>query len=201
LKLKKLNTKTKKGKVLKMVKEKKFIDLMLHAGMEMLGISDIEVVYLKKESFQSPEITAVLNQQTYSIVINEDWMIKANELEISATLFHELRHAYQLAQIEYPMYMKFKESTKRIAIWKKEILGYIAPTTADIHDQAYYSQDIEIDAVAFSNLMIKTLFDKKLIVPEPIFNQVKEREEEMLSFIQKKGNVQFYNHLMERRIK
>lgn len=47
------------------------------------------------------------------------------------------------------------------------------------NDQAYYSQDIEVDAVAFTELLARVLFKSNIHIPDLIKVRVEERIKEI----------------------
>lgn len=92
-------------------------------------------------------------QQTYTILFNSDWINMTHELEILKCSFHETRHAYQRACIDFPEIMKHDE--KEVKIWKKEFEEYKNPDF-----KGYAEQEIEKDAIDFSQKLIDFIFEK-----------------------------------------
>jgi hypothetical protein len=52
-------------------------------------------------------------QKSYTILFNDDWIRKAHELEILKCAFHETRHSYQKACIDFPEIMKHDKEKYR----------------------------------------------------------------------------------------
>lgn len=109
--------------------------------------------------FRTQNCDAVFLKESYTIVVNEDWLEKAGIAEFTATILHETRHAYQCAQVDFYDDMKYQEPINKVKQWKFELENYI-PTSGDEHnDMNYMKQSIEIDAVAFEMKMMKDLLD------------------------------------------
>lgn len=115
-----------------------------------LGISEIEIIFKDSVFFYNPDINAMFIQKTYTILFNSDWIQNAHELEILKCAFHETRHAYQRACIDFPEIIKHDE--KEVGVWKKEFEEYKNPNF-----NGYLDQEIEKDAIQFSKKMIKKL--------------------------------------------
>lgn len=114
-----------------------------------LGIENIAVEF-KPGSFFSPDINAIFKEDSYKIVFNKDWINTAQNLEILKCSFHETRHAYQKACIDFPDIMKCdSQSTDQ---WKQEFTNYIKPNT-----YGYETQAIEMDAIQFSEKLLTEL--------------------------------------------
>ena len=75
-------------------------------------------------------------------VINKDM--------IYPILFHEIRHIYQYQSVMHPSWGEPMAET-----WKEEIMHYSASNI-----KGYENQSIEIDANAFSKLIINVVFKK-----------------------------------------
>jgi len=77
--------------------------------------------------------------------------------------------------------MTIKESRRSIKQWEREFKHFNQPINGKVEDgYNYYSQDIEIDAIAFSNLMLKTYFKEQLIILGPIKKPVAIRAKKSL---------------------
>jgi len=128
---------------------------------KILGLSEIEVIFRQESFFNNSEINAVFNDKYYLIIFNEDWMNQVTKSEIIITAFHETRHAYQKANIEFPEYFMGRESEETINKWQKDFENYKGPLVKgnSLIDLQYINQEIEIDAIKFAqqhlNLMLK----------------------------------------------
>ncbi len=169
--------------------KKKWAYTVLRIGMKILDLPDLEIAFVDKSYFKTPEISAMLDRKSNTIIVNEDWLVTASHLEISVTIFHETRHSYQLAQTMFKEFVKNRESKERVDRWQKEFDTYVTPT-GDVDDLPYLGQDIEIDAIAFSNLMTKTLFDTYLFIPDSIKERVCERMDEIRERLIQMGTYQ-----------
>lgn len=91
-------------------------------------------------------------------MFNDKWLESANELEILTTRFHETKHAYQYHCIQ----SNSREDQETINTWKREFEGYSKPSNTNNpkNDESYLIQAIEIDAIAFSRLLILHLIGK-----------------------------------------
>lgn len=117
-----------------------------------LDLSEIEIEFKDNAFFYNPDINAMFIQSTYTIVFNNDWIEQAHELEILKCAFHETRHAYQRACIDFPDVMNHDDE-KVVAKWKEEFELYKDPNS-----NMYLEQKIEKDAVHFSQIMIDFIF-------------------------------------------
>ena len=122
-----------------------------------LGLSEIEVHFRPQSFFKSKDTNATFIQEGYYIVFSSDWIKEANELEILKCSFHETRHAYQRACIDFPK-LTYHDS-ESIKVWAMEFDGYRDPG----HD-GYLDQEIEKDARGFSDLMIDTFIKEYQIL-------------------------------------
>lgn len=132
---------------------------VLDFAMEMLWLEEILLEFKSVEFFITQNSDAVFLKESYTIVLNEDWLEEVGIAEFTATILHETRHAYQCAQVEFYDSMKYQESKEIVAQWKLDLNNYV-PTSGDEHnDIMYMKQSIEIDAVAFEMKMMKDLLD------------------------------------------
>jgi hypothetical protein len=70
-------------------------------------------------------------------------------LEVLKCAFHETRHAYQKACIDFPELITSDVSKDIIEVWKKEFYDYLDPRF-----DGYFEQEIEKDAIKFSEIMV-----------------------------------------------
>ena len=66
-----------------------------------------------------------------------EWLERASDFEILKCAFHETRHAFQKACIEFPHVMRDKPDKKIIEVWKKEFNSYKNPIENSYLDQKY----------------------------------------------------------------
>lgn len=121
----------------------------------ILELSDIEVHFKPQDFFPNKDVNAMFIPNGYYIVFNEDWLKNANELEVMKCGFHETRHAYQRACIDFPEIMKHEAI--EVEIWKKEFEQYKNPNFNE-----YLDQEIEKDAINFSVKMINKIQEEVL---------------------------------------
>lgn len=110
------------------------------------GFKDIDGV--STESFELKDSSAAT-----TIVEENKIYIDMNVIDkamLYTILAHELRHIYQYQSIMHPSWEEPMAET-----WKEEILNY---NGSDI--EGYENQSIEIDANAFSKLIINVVFKK-----------------------------------------
>ncbi len=118
-----------------------------------LGLEDgIEVLYRNRKFFQFDNQGAIFIPDTYTIVFNTDWLDSMHDQEILRCAFHETRHAYQRACLEFPKLMVVDVSNETLKKWKEEFDNY----TNDEHN-GYDFQEIEKDANAFADRLLKEL--------------------------------------------
>lgn len=88
------------------------------------GEHDIELSFKPQKEFIHPEDNAIFNQDRYTITFSKEWILQATELEILKCAFHETRHAYQKACIEYPEVMIPNVNETVLSTWKIEFKQY-----------------------------------------------------------------------------
>ncbi len=118
-----------------------------------LGLSDIEVHFKPQSFFKNNDINATFLHEGYYIVFSSDWIENADELEILKCSFHETRHAYQRACIDFPEIIY--HDPKVVEIWLKEFDDYKRPG----HDH-YLNQEIEKDAIEYSRIILNELISQ-----------------------------------------
>lgn len=138
---------------------------------------DIMLIFEDSSLFKNKETTATFLRETYIIVFNNEWLESSSDIEIIACAFHEVRHAYQQAQIDFRKQLEIQEPEEVIKIWKNEIKNYKQSTGKYDNDSDYLSQELEIDATAFEQFLIKELF----CVEPDIHYEMKDKVMERLS--------------------
>lgn len=120
-----------------------------------LGIDGIEILYRSKEYFCADYVSAHFNPLSYRIYINENWLKHADAIEIIRVVAHEMRHAYQKIQVDFPDLVINRHDESEVKIWGEEFNKYINPAS-DIN--AYNKLQIEKDATSYSNKIIYEMF-------------------------------------------
>lgn len=128
---------------------------------KILRLFEFDIMLMFKEAslFKNKETTATFLRETYVIVFNNKWLDNSSDVEIIACAFHEVRHAYQQAQIDFREQLEIQETKEVIKIWKDEIKDYKQSTGKYDNDTEYLSQELEIDATAFEKFLITELFN------------------------------------------
>lgn len=121
----------------------------------ILGLSEIEVHFKPQSFFPHKDVNAMFIPNAYYIIFNEDWLKNAKELEVLKCAFHETRHAYQRACIDFPEIMKHDKN--EVEVWKREFSVYKNPNF-----NGYLDQEIEKDAVFFSEKLINKIQEEAL---------------------------------------
>ena len=116
----------------------------------VLGLEEIEVHFRPRTFFKGLESGAIFIPNGYYIVFCSEWLEKASDTEIILCSFHETRHAYQRACIDYPDLIY--HDPKIVKIWKNEFDNYKHPDHKD-----YWDQEIEKDAIRFSEDLLRGL--------------------------------------------
>lgn len=116
------------------------------------------------------------------IYMNREWTMNVDEINVIHVMFHEARHIYQRFLVEGKRESKYI-SKKDIEQWAIEFSHYVLPENEEKQDNNYYSQSIEIDAIAFSNLLVLKMFDVKAEVLPEIKEKVEERTKEVYNEI------------------
>ena len=142
--------------------------ISIKAASKILQIKEPTIYFNKSTDFSNPNISSLYHKSTHSIVFNEDWATRVDDLEIIATCFHETRHAYQYHCIK----TNSMEDEETFKIWKREFEGYNQPSNTNDpkNDESYLKQAIEIDAIAFAYHQMKELYDVEVIIPPEVEN-------------------------------
>ena len=121
-----------------------------------LGLEDgIEVLYRDRDFFQFDHQGAIFIPATYTIVFNTDWLNSIHDEEILRCAFHETRHAYQRACIDFPDMMVLDVEEETVKKWKFEFDNYT-------HDESkgYDFQELEKDANEFADRLLLELHNE-----------------------------------------
>ena len=124
---------------------------------KLLGIMKVDVEFVSADFLKSKTITSMYLPDHNMILFNQDWLAVAKLEEVILTAFHETRHAYQKAQIDGVPNPRQKENPETIAIWNSEFQKYYRPSDDYVDDPEYLEQEIEKDAIAFSQLWAQIL--------------------------------------------
>ena len=145
---------------------------------KLLGLKGLELIFEDESAFKETYVHSKYIKEAYIVSLKEQWVEKATKSSILATVFHEVRHAYQNAQIEFPQAFKFKESSETLSTWKYEFEHYQAASeTGGLEESIEYSkQAVEIDAVAFELVLLEHLFGYKINPHESIKTEVEARK-------------------------
>jgi hypothetical protein len=138
----------------------------VNIAAKQLAIPVPEIKLIAKTELPNPTITAMYLPSLKCIILNEEWLMTTNWLEIVATCFHECRHAYQHHCIETAS----REEIATLQQWKREFAFYFQPTYRknQVIDIDYLRQSIEIDAVAYAHYQMNVNFKVKTMIPEAI---------------------------------
>ena len=90
---------------------------------KILKLFEIDILLLFEDLslFKNKETTATFLRESYIIVFNNEWLESSSDVEIIACAFHEVRHAYQQAQIDFREQLEIQETKEIIKIWENEI--------------------------------------------------------------------------------
>lgn len=124
---------------------------------KLLGIRKVDVDFVDSEFLKGKTIASIYLPDHDLILFNQDWLSVAKIEEVILTAFHETRHAYQKAQIDGVPNLRQKENSETIAKWDGEFRKYYRPTDAFQDDPEYLEQEIEKDAIAFSQMWVQKL--------------------------------------------
>ena len=123
-------------------------------------------------------VKSMYNYQDNEIQINNDMMFQTYDIELVGIVFHEGRHAYQWYQIKNPE--TAIESIDLLRNWEREFLDY-DQNLANMNDSLYYLKSIEIDAVAYTDLNLRSMTKVGLEIIEEMKELVKVRQAEILN--------------------
>lgn len=130
---------------------------LLNIGCEVMAIEAPQLIYWDRDGKYFPDGRLYLND-------------KKDDRMIVFTLFHELRHAYQIEACR-----EHWEDPVTVKKWDYELTHYIPGGTPGHGEQA-----IEIDAHAFACAMIIVIFRFQPIVPDVDPQKLRHRTEELL---------------------
>ncbi len=158
-----------------MNKRKKAIGSVEFAS-NLLGLRELLVDFRPENFFLNPDINAVFDDKNYIICFNETWLCKASADEIMVTAFHETRHAYQKANIDFPEFFVERESIETVRQWKIDFDNYKpAHDLKNLEGKLeYLTQSIELDAIAYTHYQMNKLFYMDTVVPNMITDIVNE---------------------------
>jgi len=124
---------------------------------KLLGIRKVDVEFVNSEFLKGKTIASMYLPEHNLILFNQDWLSVAKLEEVILTAFHETRHAYQKAQIDGIPNLRQKENPETITKWKSEFQKYYRPSDEYQDDPAYLEQEIEKDAIGFSQMCLQKL--------------------------------------------
>ena len=142
---------------------------------QILGIETPDVQVFYNQNITKKGINSMFMKEKYIIAFNEEWIEKANPMEIQITCFHESRHAFQWKVITGEYSGTEVINPLSIQKWKQEMSNYNQPTKKDIPEEEYLKQEIEIDAIAFAHKMMLEHFGVKTVIPSLIMKTVEKR--------------------------
>ena len=132
------------------MEKREFINRIHELISRDLKIDGVEILYKSKEYFCAEYVSAHFNPLSYRIYINEDWLIRADTVEIIRVVAHEMRHAYQKANIDYPQFFIGYEKSETIELWKRNFDNYCSPNNENL--SSYSDQSIELDADKYADM-------------------------------------------------
>jgi hypothetical protein len=132
----------------------------------LLNIPEPSIFFASSDELPNKEVTALFRHKDYEVIFNEDWLAEVPWIEVMVTCFHETRHAYQA----YSVKNRINESKETLTKWNNDFNTYNMPSgTLDEKDDVdYLTQSIEIDAISWTHIKIKELFNVKTIIPDGI---------------------------------
>ena len=129
-----------------------------------------EVIYtVLPEEYAS--IITMFERKNHIIIVNQEQAQKLSDGELIASVIHEGRHAYQWEQINHMN--QSKEAIERIKRWKYEFENYNQPKQEN--SKEYITQEIEIDAIAYTRIYLEKVMKLKLAIPKEIKLIVEKR--------------------------
>jgi hypothetical protein len=135
-------------------------------------------VVIKNFPKEIENVKSMYNYQDNEILINNEMMFQTYDIELVGIVFHEGRHAFQWYQIKNPNLAIEEEDMLRI--WEKEFLDY-DQNLANENDSKYYLKSIEIDAVAYTDLNLRSMTKVGLEIIEEMKEFVKVRQTDILN--------------------
>ena len=102
----------------------------------------------------------LLNKSAIATTYPEQRVIKIdldrvkNDMDLYIILAHEIRHIYQYIALYQDDELNQELSSEEIKVWDKELKTY-----KNSLDSTYVEQEIEIDAIAFSYIVCRAIFN------------------------------------------
>lgn len=159
---------------------KEIIKLGIEMASKLLDVKEPNVSYLPIRKATNQDVSAVYIPETNTISYNKTWLDQSSEVDILAATFHEVRHAYQYEMEKAMLKGKEVAEIELVKKWKEERSLYQVPLIGK-HPQVHYlNQEIEIDAVAFAHLVMRTMFGMKSHIPLSVKTKVQHRMKEIL---------------------
>lgn len=152
---------------------KEFVKTVVESIGNYLKIPPCDITFLEMEGMYK-NVAGLYVDDKYIININTSVVEKFNDMELTALLIHEMRHAYQHLQIKDSS--SSHEKKEVLSKWRMEIADY--KDAGQYRDQ-YLTQSIEIDAIAFTAFFVEKFFKMNLLMPEIIKEEVIKRIDEI----------------------
>lgn len=135
-----------------MKEKKRFIRKLQLALFKDLNLDGVEIHYMDEKYFLGIREAAKFHPSSYRIFINNSWLKRATYTDIILVIAHEMRHAYQKANIDYPEYFFGRESQETIKLWEQNFNNYHTPDLVNL--STYCIQLIEEDADGYAKNFI-----------------------------------------------
>ena len=141
---------------------------------------DLKGLYsFSKESFPHRQAAARVTNEYYQVEINIDWYLNEvdHHFEVLVVAYHESRHAYQIHQVgKYLQNLPTDEPKHIIQRWDEELKN--SRPFIGINMDDYLIQHIEVDAMAFSYLVMDDLYGARVKLEggsrDPVLKRVEE---------------------------
>lgn len=123
-------------------KKKIFCEKVLKYAQELLWLEELLLEYRDEKTFNSENVNASFVKKHFVIFLNENWLKEATLVDLTCTILHETRHAYQYSQVEYSEYMPYREPKEKVEQWKFEFENYTFSRGYEDMDQNYMMQSL-----------------------------------------------------------
>ncbi len=121
---------------------------------EFLEIEIPEIVHFTSDDADKRNINSIFFPENYSVAFNKKWLTDASPENILISSFHECRHAFQWSVVSNKYKGNRQVSKSIVKQWKADFDNYVQTTGNIANDMDYLKQEIEKDAIAFSNELL-----------------------------------------------
>ncbi|GEM_PF-3748987 len=139
---------------------------------------------LEVRLFEQESLPAMMDATTMTFRFNMDWLVRNDEMQVSAVAYQMARHAYQLEQVYRLNHGgDLNEDEAQVMLWEGEFQDPNEPEVIEADFDNHYKRDTVTDAIAYAQLRVTREFKKAPVLPAAVKNAVSKRMEAIRSFV------------------